>query len=312
MADDSRQPLARQLRSGAVYLAYRLGGAGISVLPEPVSSLLASGVGTALARRPHGDLAMRERHIARMLAWSSPAATPDPGVVHRWALRSYRSYARYWVEGARLPTTPASEVAQRLVLDWGFAHLEEAFASGKGVLLALPHLGSWEWGGAYLASEGHPMTSIAERVEPARLFDWFVEQRAAMGLHIVPLGDDAGKQALRVLRDGGLVGLVSDRDISGNGVAVEFFGERTTLPAGPATIALRTGAVLLPAAVYNGPRSYHCGVVTAPLDTARRGSFREDVARITQELAHCFERLVSRAPEQWHLYQPNWPSDRAV
>ena len=303
---------ADRLRAAATFLAYRLSGAALAALPEWAASGVASVVGAGLARRPGGDLAMRERHMRRVLASASPGVEPDPAVVRRWALRSYRSYARYWVEGARLPTTPPDVVRRRLVLEWRFATLRAALDSDQGVVLALPHIGSWEWGGAFLATEGHPMTSVAERVEPERLFEWFLEQRRAMGLHIVALGDESGRTLLRVLRDGGLVGLLCDRDIVGNGVEVDFFGERTTLPGGPAMLALRTGALLVPAAVYSGPGRDHTAYVTRPIDTTREGALREDVTRITQELAHRFEWMVRRAPEQWHLYQPNWPSDRSA
>jgi KDO2-lipid IV(A) lauroyltransferase len=113
-----------------------------------------------------------------------------------------------------------------------------------------------------------------------------------------------------VLRDGGLVGLLCDRDIIGNGVEVEFFGERTTLPAGPAALALRTGAALLTAAVYSEPGGMHSAVVNPPISTARTANLRTDVARVTQLVAAELEGLIRRAPEQWHLFQPNWPSDR--
>jgi phosphatidylinositol dimannoside acyltransferase len=183
-------------------------------------------------------------------------------------------------------------------------------AAGNGVVLALPHVGSWEWGGAFLATDGYPMTSVAERIEPPELFDWFVEQRRAMGLTIVPLDNESSGVILRTLRAGGLVGLLCDRDLIGNGVEVEFFGERTTLPAGPATLALRAGAALLSAVVYSGPGLFHTAVVSPPYDTTRTGSLRADVQRLTQQIAHTFEGYIRRAPEQWHLFQPNWPSDR--
>ena len=160
-----------------------------------------------------------------------------------------------------------------------------------------------------MASEGYPMTSVAERIEPEALFDWFVAQRRDMGLDIVPLGGDSGATLLKVLRSGGLVGLLCDRDIIGTGVKVELFGEMTTLPAGPATLVLRTGATLLVGAVYSGPGRDHSAVITEPVDTSRTGSFRKDVERITQDIARQFEAIIRRAPEQWHLYQPNWPSD---
>lgn len=302
---------SERARGLATYLAYRLSGAGLGALPEPVAAAAAATVGSVMARRSIGNLGLRERHVARVLASSSPGVAPDPEVVRRWALRSYRSYARYWVEGARLPQLQRAEMRRRIVVDAGYEELERAFEGGRGVLVALPHVGSWEWGGTFIASEGHPMTSVAERVEPAALFDWFCDQRRAMGLEIVALGEESGRTVLRVLRGNGLVGLVCDRDVAGNGVEVDFFGERTTFPAGPATLALRTGAALLPVAVYSGPGPYHHGVVTPPLDTTRTGPLRADVARVTQELAHRFEWMVRRAPEQWHLYQNNWPSDAA-
>ena len=112
------------------------------------------------------------------------------------------------------------------------------------------------------------------------------------------------------LRAGGLVGLLCDRDIVGNGIEVEFFGETTTMPAGPATLAFRTGAPLMTAAVYSGPGRDHSAVVQTPIDTTRRGSLRQDVARVTQEIATRFEGLISRAPDQWHVFQPFWLADR--
>jgi KDO2-lipid IV(A) lauroyltransferase len=237
---------------------------------------------------------MVERHMARV---------GRPGA----AREVFRSYARYWLESFRLPDISADELAAGLVAD-GIEHLDAAVAAGTGVIMALPHLGGWDFGGAWFAAQGYKATVVVEPLEPPELFEWFARFRSQLGVDVVPLGPAAGGALLRVLREGGIVGLVCDRDIGGTGVEVEFFGERTTLPSGPATLALRTGAAVLPTAVYfEGGR--HRGVIRPPLDTARTGSFREDVARVTQALAHELEAFIRRAPEQWHLLQPNWPSD---
>ena len=119
-----------------------------------------------------------------------------------------------------------------------------------------------------------------------------------------------GDTLVKTLRNGGLVGLLCDRDLVGNGIEVEFFGEMTTFPPGPATLALRTGATLITAAVFSGPGINHHAIISGPIDTTRSGSLRADVARITQEIARHFEDYIRRAPEQWHMFQPNWPSDR--
>ncbi len=128
-------------------------------------------------------------------------------------------------------------------------------------------------------------------------------------MNVVPLGPGAASAAIKAVKSNGVLCLLCDRDIGGGGIEVEFFGERTTLPAGPATLALRTGAPVLPTAVYFRPDGGHLGKVGAPLDVTRHGSMAEDIASITQQLAHRLEELIRVAPDQWHLLQPNWPSD---
>ncbi len=291
----------------AVFRTYTMLARGIAALPEPIALGLGDVVGDVLFRVRHEHRAQVSANLARVLG----AHDDDADVLDRWARRSFRQYARYWVEGARLPGIKAAEVVQHVYVD-GLQHLHDGVATGKGCILALPHIGSWEYGGAFLATQGLPMTAVAERIEPPELFDYFVEQRAAMGLTIVPLDKHSGGTLLSTLRAGRLVGLLCDRDIEGTGIEVDFFGERTTMPAGPATLALRTGATLCTGAVYSGPGRQHRALVEAPLDTTRSGSLRADVARLTQEIASHLEGLIRRAPDQWHVFQPLWLADRAV
>lgn len=275
------------------------------LLPEGAAAGTAKVVGTVLTAFRRDARAMHARHMSRVLG--RPLSKRE---AQMWARRAFRHYAQYWLEGARLPSMPPEVVLDRFVVESGYEHLVDNMAAGKGVIVALPHVGSWEWGGAWLALKGYPMTSVAEPVEPPELYEWFVAQREAMGLTILPMGAQVSGQLLRTLRDGGLVGLLCDRDLTGHGLEVEFFGERTTLPAGSATLALRTGAALLPVAVYSGPGAGHTAVIMPPLSTERRGTLREDVTRVTQDLARDLETLIRRAPDQWYLFQPNWPSDR--
>jgi KDO2-lipid IV(A) lauroyltransferase len=277
----------------------------LAALPEPVALGLGNRVGDLLFAVRGEQRRMVSANLARVL----DAGPGDQALLDRWARRSFRAYARYWVEGARLGRTSPAEVEERTFVQ-GLEYLAEGVASGQGVIMALPHVGSWEYGGAFLATQNLPMTSVAERIEPPELFEFFVEQRAAMGLTIVPLDASSGSSVMSTLRDGKLVGLLCDRDVAGNGIEVEFFGEPTTMPAGPATLALRTGARLVTGAVYSGPGRDHRAIVEPPLDTTRQGSLRTDVARLTQAIASRFEGLIRRAPEQWHLFQPLWLSDR--
>jgi KDO2-lipid IV(A) lauroyltransferase len=291
------------LRGRLVYGTYRTLGSAMQRLPEPVAEAGAFAVGLGLTAFAGGARRMYGRHLRRVLG-----ADISPAEVRSWTRHAFVNSARYWLEGARLPAVPPEEVDRRMAVE-GYENLVRGMAAGSGVIVALPHIGSWEWGGSWLSMKGYPMTAVVEPVDPPELFDWFVEQRRAMGLTVVPLGPSAMGTLLRTLRSGGVVGLLCDRDVSGNGIEVEFFGERTTLPAGPAILALRTGASLLPTAVYSGPGRSHTAVIQPPISTQRSSTMRRDVARVTQDLAGALQSLIRRAPEQWHLFQPNWPSD---
>ncbi|MFM8014738.1 MAG: phosphatidylinositol mannoside acyltransferase, partial [Actinomycetota bacterium] len=134
--------------------------------------------------------------------------------------------------------------------------------------------------------------------------------RRALGVNVIPLDDRAGVAVQEALRDQHVVCLMSDRDIQRNGVEVNFFGETTTIPAGPAFFSLRTGAPLITAAVYFTRRiDGHHTVVRPPIALSERGGLRDDIQRLSQLLVVELETLIRRAPEQWHLFSPNWPSD---
>ncbi|MDP9071815.1 MAG: phosphatidylinositol mannoside acyltransferase [Actinomycetota bacterium] len=285
------------------YLAYRGASALARALPGPVAEVVFDGLGLACSRLLRERRAQARLHLRRI---HGPGLAPS--ALERQATQVFVSYARYWRESFRLPGTGAAELDAHMSHE-GLEHLEKALAAGRGVIMAMPHVGAWDFGGAWFASMGHRTMVVAEPVEPPELFAWFSRARRSLGLDLVALGPEAGTAVLRRLRQGGIVGLLCDRDILGTGVKVELFGETTTMPSGPATLALRTGAAILPTAVYFEGRRGHHGVVRPPLSLERVGSFRDEVGRITQLLATEFEALIRRAPEQWHLLQPNWPSD---
>jgi len=244
----------------------------------------------------------RDRHFVA-LHQSRARGVTLVGRERKAAVReAFASYARYWMESLRLPEMPAEEVDARFTIE-GLEHIEAALAAGTGAILALPHVGGWEVGGSWFVRQGFPLTVVVEALKPPELFNWFAELRRSQGFTVIPLTRSAGISVVRALRANRIVALVSDRDIAGGGVEVEFFGERTTLPAGPASLASRLGVPLLPTAVYFKGDGHHA-VVRPPLSTDG------DPATVTQALAHELEDLIRAAPEQWHLFQPNWPSDR--
>jgi phosphatidylinositol dimannoside acyltransferase len=272
-------------------------------LPERVDVAVASGVARAAGARQRDVRAALASNLARVL---NPSGEVDADLLDRYTSRAFSSYGRYWAEGAKLPALAPTEVYRRFCISEGREHLDAAKERGRGLILALPHIGSWEWGGAYLAHLDLAMTAIAEQLEPPELFDWFRAKREAIGIRVAPLDEHAGTAMLATLREARVVGLLCDRDIQNNGVEVEFFHRRVTLPAGPATLALRTGATLLVAACYSGPGRDHHAVVMPAIETVREGRLRDDVQRVTQRVARELEGLIQRAPEQWHVLQPRF------
>lgn len=286
---------------------YKLASMVARYTPAPLA------FGAAMALAPTFSLGMRderkmvERHLRRV----NPALK---GFALRQAVQSaFQSYVRYYMETFRLPTISRQAIVAGFSIE-GFSHIERALEAGKGVIVALPHLGGWEWAGRWICDQGYELAAVVEKLEPPELYEWFLEMRTKMGVHVIPLDDRAGIGVQEALRLNRPVSLLCDRDIPRDGVRsgveVEFFGERTTVPAGPAFFALRTGAPLIPVATYFTRRvDGHHAVVRPPLIVERQGSLRDDVARITQQLICEMEVLIKRAPEQWHLFQPNWPSD---
>ncbi len=291
-----------------VYLGYRAGAALARALP----GWAVPGVADVLGRAGARHLKSRRLIVARNLA-RARGEDPDVAEVATSDVdAAFGSYVRYWIESFRLPGTAVDDLDRGMVTI-GYEHLEPILADGRGAILALPHLGAWEWAAFWLtAVQQHPVTAVAEQIEPPALARWFVGLRNRFGIEVVPFGPDAATACVRALNRGHVLALPCDRDLSGTGVEVEFFGERTTLPGGPATLALRTGAPLVPVSCYFDVGGRHVGVVLPPIDTERRGKLRADVQRVTQDLAGALETLVRWAPEQWHLLQPNWPSDHTA
>lgn len=296
--------LTNSLTNSLTVGTYRLGSLLAKAVPGQLSGPVGSFIGTPAAFGMRDRRLMVERHMRRV--------RPDAGSweIRRMTQQVFESYARYYLESFRLTGLSARQVAASFSVSGYDEFLLPALEKGNGAILALPHLGGWEWAGRWAADRGHTLTVVVEPLDPPELFEWFVDLRRRFGMNVVPLGPDAGTACLAALRRNEILCLLSDRDLTGKGVPVEFFGESTTLPGGPATLALRTGATLLPTAVYFTDRSSgHHGVIRPPIDCVRRESLRADVHRITGVLAGELEFLIRRSPEQWHLLQPNWPSD---
>ena len=272
-------------------------------LPEPVAYGLGRAGGRAFYRLDAGRRQALRANLRHVLG-----RAVTPAELEAVVRRGFATYGRYWVEAFRLEDLPAAEIRRRLTLE-GREHLDAAVAAGRGTIFASPHLGNWDAGGAWLAASGYPATAVVERLRPAELYERFAAYRRGLGLELLPLddGSETMRGVLRALRAGRVVGLVCDRDLTGGGLPVRLFGAATVMPGGPASLALRTGATLLPCAVYQDRRRGHWhAVIRPPLRPEPSGDSRADVQALTQRLADEFERLIARAPDQWHVLGHHW------
>jgi KDO2-lipid IV(A) lauroyltransferase len=299
--------VASALADKAVVAAFKAGNVIAGRTPLRVARPLISASARIAPRMSPTRRLIVERNLRRVRGDDLGGRELDAAVT-----ATFESYARYYFDSFRLTSMSVADVDAGFTVE-GLHHLEAALDNDPvGPILALPHLGGWEWAAYWISQvKGWKIAAVVEELSPPELFEWFLDFRTSIGLNIIPVGPDAVEAITEAVADGQIMCLLCDRDLTGGGVPVTFFGEETTLPAGPAVMALRGGCALLPTAVYFSDDGVH-GVVRPPLTIERdpdATSIRGDVARLTQALAGELEELIRAAPEEWHLLQPNWPSD---
>lgn len=282
---------------------YAAGWRLVRALPEPAARMLFDR-GADFAARKGGPVQLR-RNLARVLG-VAPERVPDDLI-----RSSMRSYARYWREAFRLPAMDHAELVRsgRIAVQ-GREHLDAALARGRGVVFVLPHSGNWDMAGTWLVQNYGTFTTVAERLEPESLFERFVAYRESLGFEVFPLtgGQQPPFAALEQrLRANKIVCLMGERDLTGRGVPVTFFGERTWMPAGPAKLAVETGAALMPVHVWftvdEAGREGWVVRTREPLDVSG------GIEAATQALADCFADGIAAHPADWHMLQPLWETD---
>jgi KDO2-lipid IV(A) lauroyltransferase len=286
------------------YLVLRAGAGLLGLLPPSAARWLGLVAGRLWHFFASGRREMARRHMRRVLGDGVDAAGAARSVM--------QSYGRYYAEALWARGSRVEELRRHTAVD-GLERIIEARDQGRGMIYGLPHVGNWEAAAPVAVAEKVPVVAVAEKLPNRMITDWFTKMRADFGIEIVLAtgGTEVMRKLESALGDNKAVALLSDRDLKGRGVEVEFFGEKTTLPPGPATLALRTGAPVLPVATYfDGDNGYRV-VVRPALPIPEEGTRSEKVLSMTQALAREMESLIREAPEQWHLVQPNWPSDRA-
>ena len=283
-------PRRRGVPLGAA--AYRAGARVLRLMPPGLRYAAAGPGGSAWFWLSRAQRRAALDNYAAVLGRSRD----DPEVA-RVARRAFQNYGRMLTDFLLVGDLSKDEILNRMTVD-GREHLDMAMAQGRGVIMALPHMGSWDMAGAYAAALGYPVLAVAETF-PGSLNDAVIATRNKFGVRIVALGRSAVRAITEHLQANGVVALLCDLE-QGPGVAVEFFGRRAIVPGGPGAFALKSGAALLPAAHYvTGSGRYH-GHVDPPLTCEAR----ETKESLMQRLVHRFEAFIKEKPDQWYAFRP--------
>jgi lauroyl/myristoyl acyltransferase len=288
--------------------AYGLGWTVVCRIPESWARWVFQCAGDIAWRRQGPRVQVLEANLRRVIGPSPPGT--ELRALSRTALRSY---ARYWMEVFRLPVISQERIVGNTlsISEDNEKALFANLAAGRGVVVALPHMGNWEQGGAWIIARGAgKLTTVAERLKPESVYLRFLAFREALGFEVLPAsgGNSRFGVLAQRLRAGGLVCLPADRDVTGGGIEVGFFGEKARMMAGPAALAVQTGAALVPATLwYEGDC---CAVeIHQEIPVPDGGDRRQKVAAMTQEIARTFEAGITSHPADWHMLQRVFVAD---
>lgn len=287
--------------SRLAYLGYAAGWRFLRFAPADLATrAFRAGADLAAHRDGPGARQLRQ-NLIRVVPHACPA---ELDVLVRGGLRSY---ARYWQEVFSLPWADHAALADRLdgAVE-GVEHLDNALSAGRGVVVVLPHTGNWDMAGLWLVRHHGTFSTVVERLAPEELYQRFVDYRASLGFDIIPL-TGAGNpipRLLRRLRAGGVVCLLGDRDLTGTGMKLEFFGAAARMPVGPARLAAATGATLLPIGSWFTSDGWGFRI-HPPVPVSDRTA----VQSATQTVADCFAMDIAAHPEDWHMLEPLWIED---
>ncbi len=293
-----------KVRERATDLAYAGGWGAVRWMPEGTARSLFRAIADRTSERDGDSVRQLRRNLARV----QPAL--DPAELDALVREAMRRYLRYWREAFRLPSLASEEIVASFHVPAGGDLLTETLASGRGVVVSLPHMGNWDHAGAWFALEHGGFTTVAERLKPEALYERFLAYRESLGMEVLPL--TGGPRVLPILtqrlRAGGLVALLGDRDLTKHGIPVQFFGAEATMPAGPAALALSTGAALIPATLWHED-DRTCCIFHPEVVPPAKGTRGERIAATVQAVADVFESAIAEHPADWHMLQALWTED---
>jgi lauroyl/myristoyl acyltransferase len=297
--------LSPRLSERLTGVAYQLGWKVICRFPESWARWVFMAVADVAWRRQGPKVQVLEANLRRVLSYRDGDPAVDGKELRALSRAALRSYARYWLEVFRLPVIPVERIVSGMHFrgpgeEALFAHLN----SGRGVIIALPHMGNFEQAGAWVIARGAgTFTTVAERLKPESVYESFVRFRQTLGFEVLPLTGGAGPFVTLAtrLRAGHLVCLVSDRDLKETGIEVELLGEKARIAA-TAALAVHTGAALMPTATWFEEDGWGACIYDE-IPVPASGTRAEKVAAMSQQMADVFSAAIAEHPQDWHMLQ---------
>ena len=281
------------LSSVPYFIGWRL----VRALPEKIAYSIFEKIGKIVLSRNGAQMKRLRSNLQRVVPGNGPDAMDE---LMRDAVSSSM---RYWCDTFRCSDWSKSRISTTVTAtreDFLTAPMND----GRGVVIALPHAGNWDHAGFYFCGMGFPLVTVAERVKPEALFNKFLEYRQNMGMEVLALDGRSMGTLMQRAREGALIALVSDRDLSRSGVDVNFFGHPARMPAGAALLAIRTGIPLVTAFVSYTNTGIHIEFNSVAIPS--QGPEHERVAKVVQECADFFAKGIAKHPQDWHMLQRIW------
>ena len=277
------------------YLLYSTLWRVVRLLPESIAYRSFEVIGRRLYKR-NGRRVERIRENYQRVFPSMPVAELEQLVTHGIA-----NSMRYWCDTFRISDWSKERTAATVTTERADLFFD-SLSAGKGLIVALPHAGNWDHAGLFFCLQGIRVNTVAEHLRPERLFRRFITHRESMGMRIFDIQARVTNELIELLKGGELVALVADRDLSASGIDVEFFDANARMPAGPALLALRSGAPLITAYVGFQRDGIHIKFA-GPFTAQESGDERSQVLELTQKIADQFARDIKSDPASWHMMQ---------
>ena len=280
-----------------VAAAYFSGWKLVRTLPEKSAYSLFEKIGEITLRRNGSRMQRLRGNLQRVCPEKDSAAMDE------LMAEAVSSYMRYWCDTFRSPDWSKERIFSSVTVTREEL-LTGPMRDGRGVVVTLPHSGNWDHAGSYFCVMGFPLVTVAEKLKPEALFNKFLEYRQNMGMEVLSTDSKSMGTLMQRAREGALIALVADRDLSRSGVDVNFFGYPARMPAGGALLAIRTAIPLVTAHVSYTKSGIHIefNSVAIPSD----GTESERVSVVVQRCADQFATGIAKKPADWHMLQRIW------